>query len=170
MKAICQEKVLGAIVAQWICKASKDRTLSVGFGFQVLGFGHDHGILGKYQLVEVVEAFKGSANPPRRPQKSTGNRTEPISAARQFWRSAMTCQVLVVVVEDAKSKAHPSHSSHSIFPREFTSRVILKNIQEEGGQEFEHSSFFSTALFKCTTLLFRPKVEGRKRAPNCATC
>ena len=79
----------------------------------------------------------------------------------------MTCQVLVVVVEDAKSKAHPSHS---IFAREFTSQIILKNIQEEGGQEFEHSSFFSTALFKCTTLLFRPKVEGPKRAPNCATC
>ena len=81
MKAICQETALGAIVAQWICKASKDRTLSVGFGFQVLGFVHDHGILGKYQLVEVVEAFRDSANPPRRPQKSNGNRTEPISTA-----------------------------------------------------------------------------------------
>ena len=58
MKAICQETVLGAIVAQWICKASKDRTLSVGFGFQVLGFVHDHGILGKYSACRSGRSFQ----------------------------------------------------------------------------------------------------------------
>ena len=66
--------------------------------------------LASIQLVEVVEAFRDSANPPRRPQKSSRKQNGAHIGSRQFWRSAMTCQVLVVVVEDAKSKAHPSHS------------------------------------------------------------
>jgi hypothetical protein len=64
----------------------------------------------------------------------------------------------------------PAIASMGPFPKKFTSRVILKNVQEEGDQKFEHSSFFSTALFQDNTLLFRPKIEGREGAPNCATC
>ena len=56
MKAICQEKVLGAIVAQWTCKASMDKTLSVEF--QVLGFDHDHGILGRSSTCRSGRSFR----------------------------------------------------------------------------------------------------------------
>ena len=56
MTATCRGKVLGAIVEQWICKASKDRMLIVEF--QVLGFDRAHGILGKSSACRSGRSFQ----------------------------------------------------------------------------------------------------------------
>ena len=56
------------------------------------------------------------------------------------------------------------------FPEDFTSWIILDNVQDEGYQKFEHSPFFSSALFQNTTLLHRPEVQGREGAPHSAAC